>query len=100
MEELEKLMNRYAEILDETRALKREKEDVKSQVLVFIKMNDITRHLSDDGVILTHKEVTRRTVNKAKIEDYCADNNMEVEQFMSESVSERLTIKRIEKEEK
>ena len=93
---LDALMYRYTRILAQQSKLKQEKENIKSDILIFIKMKEINRHISPDNIILTHKSVTRRTVDKARILEYCEKNELDFSAFEKESISERLTIKQME----
>ncbi len=95
-EELDGLMQRYVGILAAQKELKREKEDIKSQILIDIKMKEITKHKSADNIILSHKVVSRRMVDKKKVEDYCVEKEMDEDFFFKASESERLTIKQLE----
>ena len=96
---LNKVNKKYEGInLSEYKTLKEEKEDLKSQILIHIKTHDVNKHVSKDNIILTHKSVSRKTFDKPKIEEYCAQNDINLSEFQKESETERLTIKQIEEE--
>jgi len=99
-EELNSLMRKYTEILKEQNKIKKEKEDVKSEILILIKMNDITRHQSPDNIILTHKSFKSRRLDKSKLVEYCNSHEIDYTKFEKEIITERLMIKEIEEDNK
>jgi len=98
-EELNGLMMGYIGVLAQQRELKKKKDDIKTAILIFLKINDIDRYESPDNIILTNKTVTRRIINKAAVVDYCEKNNLDFSAFEKESVTERLSIKKMEVKE-
>jgi len=92
----EELMKRYTEVLDKQRELKQEKEDLKSQILVHVKLNDIEKYKSDDDILLTYKSVDRNALDKKTVMNYCEQNKIDFEQFMKKSTVERLSIRKLE----
>lgn len=95
-EDFEVLMSEYVGILTKQRVLKLEKEDIKAQLLIYIKLNEIEKHISAENVLLTFKTVSRTTLNKAKVSDYCEEHGVNYTQFEVQSDNERLTLKQLE----
>lgn len=97
--ELDSLMSQYINILAKQKALKENKEDIKSKILIYLKINDIQKYQSPDNIILTFKTSNRTTINRALVEDYCENNNVAFDIFQKKAEVERLIIKKIEGED-
>ena len=91
-DELSALMKQYRELLDEIKERKTLKEEVRTQILVNIKTNDIT-NFEDDNNKLEFTMNKRKSFNKEKAIDFIESKGEKADDYFTESDYEMLKVK-------
>lgn len=91
-ENLSNLMAKYIRINGMLRDLEAQKEELKTKVLVVIKLGNIETFEDDDGNLLSYRKQGRTTFDKDKILKFCEETGQEVSFFQKTDYSDVLRI--------
>jgi hypothetical protein len=92
--ELENLMDEYVDILNEQRKLKTQKENLRANIMILLKTNDITHHTSPTGAKLVFTTTQRRVLNKELLTEFLHSKERDLEEFKEVQETERLSIRK------
>ena len=87
-------MAQYLRLNGMLRDLESQKEELKTKILVLIKLNNIETYEDDDGNVLSYRKQGRTTFDKEKILKFCEDTGQEISFFQKTDYSEVLRIGR------
>ena len=92
MEELSPLMKQYVEILAKIKALKESKEELRTDIMLVLKTNDLTEFQDDDNM-LQYTMNKRRSFNKEGAIEFIQEKGGDANAFFTESDYETLKVK-------
>lgn len=86
------LMTEFIEIKEKIKKLKSKSEEIRTQMLIYLKMNDLEEYDTDDAK-LTYSVNVRKSFNKDKAIEYLTNIGEDTESYFTESEYETLKIK-------
>jgi len=91
-ESLNNLMAKYIRLNGMLRDLEAQKEELKTKILVIIKLGNIETYEDEDNNFLSYKKQGRTTFDKDKILKFCEETGQDVAFFQKTDYSEVLRI--------
>ena len=92
MLELSEAMEKYVEIIKQIKDLKEAKDELRTEMLLLIKTNDIDEY-DDDNNMLKYTISKRRSFNKEEAITFIEDKGGDANAFFTESDYETLKVK-------
>lgn len=94
MTELDEIMPRYIQIMTEMKALKEEKEALRTDLLIWLKTNDTTK-IEENGIRAEYTINKRRSFDKERAIGFIQEKGGDANAFFTESDFETLKVKAI-----
>ncbi len=91
-ENLQNLMAKYMRMNGTLRDLEAQKEEIKTKILVVIKLKNIETFEDEDGNLLSYRKQKRTTFDKDKIQKFCEETGQDITFFQKTDYSEVLRI--------
>ena len=91
-ENLQNLMAKYIRLNGMLRDLEAQKEELKTKILVIIKLANLETFEDDDGNLLSYRKQGRTTFDKVKIAKFCEETGQDITFFQKTDYSEVLRI--------
>jgi len=92
MEELNQLMEQYRQILDAIKELESKKDELRTQILTIIKINDIEQY-EDEKNKLEFTMNVRRGFDKERAIQFISNHGEDPDKFFLETTYEMLKVK-------
>lgn len=89
--DLELYMIEYNELLRKIRLLEEKKDDLRSKILIHVKLNDIEEH-EVDGIVLSLTSQKRKSLDKINLEKFLNKHDSSIIHFEIENTIEMLRI--------
>jgi len=96
--ELEELINKRLEIVNNIKNLTETKEEIEAQIKMIMVQKNLEKFETKNGNIATYKEITCNRLNKSLVEKYVSEEDFE--KCFKPSTSTRLTIVSAEEAER
>jgi len=92
MDELSKAMKTYIDILAKIKALKEEKDELRTEMLLILKTNDLDAFEDEDNMLL-YTMNKRRSFDKENAIEFITEKGGDANAFFTESDYETLKVK-------